>query len=88
MLKWARRSHPNWSRQKIVSRYFPKGKTWNYKRKAKKENWVFSDSSLEKGTPEFLPKLSWLVGEDFFRNLVPQIIFTGVFYKKNFVLNF
>jgi hypothetical protein len=83
ILKWARRNHPNWSQQKIVSRYFPKGKVWNYKRKAKKENWVFSDKD-EKGTLLFLPKLSWLEREEFFRPPFPQIIFSGVFHKKMF----
>jgi hypothetical protein len=83
LLRWARRNHPNWSRQKIVSRYFPKGKVWNYKRKAKKENWVFSESD-EKGTPLFLRKLSWLERKDFLRPPFPQIIFTGVFHKKMF----
>ncbi len=82
IFKWARRNHPNWSRQKVVNRYFPSGNVWNYKRKIKRENWVFSDSSIQPITCQFLPKLSWLNRDDFCQNPSPQILFTGVFQSR------
>lgn len=83
ILRWARRNHPNWSGQKIANKYFPRGKVWNYNRKTKKDNWVFSDISK---TLYFLPKLSWFDRNDFCQDIHPQILFNGVFQNRK-VLN-
>jgi hypothetical protein len=64
LLRWVYHIHPNWSRQKIVEKYFPLGKTWLFQNAQHKENWVFSDSFPTKSNEKhliFLFRFSWVL---------------------------
>jgi hypothetical protein len=64
LLRWVYHIHPNWSRQKIVEKYFPPGKTWLFQSVEHKENWVFSDSISTKSNEKhliFLFRFSWVL---------------------------
>lgn len=78
LFRWARRSHPNWGRQKIVKRYFPKGGIWNCAMKKKVDNWVFCDT-FNLLRPIFLKKLSWFYRKNFQKIFLLEFLFSGFF---------
>jgi hypothetical protein len=85
LFRWAQRTHPNWSKKKIVERYFPREKIWSYDKIKRSQNWVFCDpfTSLNIKEPSlFLHKLSWLRRKNLNTQLSSEILFSGIFHQK------